>query len=162
MIVHETGDITDILLQSQRLSTCNRGRVAAVIRLHNDDNACVIGYSHSMTDVTCDTDGHELDNNGAHCVRTIHAEVMAIAKAASMGLSTCGSTCYVTRLPCESCIRILRCANVRRVVVYETVEETEQEWRDRKAYAQRLGVLLQSYKNREVNIWIGRYYDGQL
>ena len=148
MIVYETGDTIDILLQSQRLSTCNRGRVAAVIRLPNDDTACVVGYSHSMTDVTCDTDGHELDAGGSHCVRTIHAEVMAIAKAASMGLSTKGATCYVTRLPCESCIRILRCADVRRVVVYATVEETEKEWQDRKEYAQRLGVLLQSYKNR--------------
>lgn len=141
MIVHETGDIIDILLQSQRLSTCNRGRVAAVIRLH-DDTACVVGYSHSMTDVTCDTDGHELDNNGAHCVRTIHAEVMAIAKAASIGLSTCGSTCYVTRLPCEPCVRALRCANVRSVMVYETVIATEQEWADRIEYAKRVGIAL--------------------
>lgn len=149
MRVYENArDFIEILLQSQRLSTCDRGKVSAVIALPNDDNACVIGYSHSMTDVTCDTDGHEFDDSGAHCVRTIHAEVMAIAKAASMGLSTCGSTCYVTRLPCKSCIRALRCANVHRVVVYETVKESTQEWKDRKEYAQRLGVLLQSYKHR--------------
>lgn len=147
-VCENAGSIVEILLHSQRLSTCNRGRVAAVIQLPNDDTACVVGYSHSMTDVTCDTDGHELDDNGAHCVRTIHAEVMAIAKAASMGLSTKGATCYTTRLPCESCVRTLRCANVRRVVVYETVEATEQEWQDRKEYAHRLGVLLQSYKHR--------------
>lgn len=145
-VCENADSVVEILLRSKRLSTCNRGRVAAVLQLPNDDTVCVVGYSHSMTDETCDTDGHELDDD--HCVRTIHAEVMAIAKAASMGLSTCGSTCYVTRLPCESCMRTLRCANVRRVVVYETVEATEQEWQDRKAYAQRLGVLLQSYKSR--------------
>lgn len=145
-VCENADSVIEILLRSQRLSTCNRGRVAAVLQLPNDDTACVVGYSHSMTDETCDTDGHELDDG--HCVRTIHAEVMAIAKAASMGLSTCGSTCYTTRLPCESCVRTLRCANVRRVVVYETVEATEQEWQDRKEYAQRLGVLLQSYNNR--------------
>lgn len=135
-------DLIEVLLQSQRLSTCNRGRVAAVIALPNDDNACVVGYSHSMTNEKCDTDGHELDACGNHCVRTIHAEVMAIAKAASIGLSTCGSTCYVTRLPCESCIRALRCANVRSVMVYETVIATEQEWADRIEYAKRVGIAL--------------------
>ena len=141
-VCENAGSVVEILFNSQRLSTCNRGRVAAVLQLQNDYTACVVGYSHSMTDVTCDTDGHELDDSGAHCVRTIHAEVMTIAKAASMGLSTKGATCYTTRLPCEACVRTLRCANVRSVMVHETVIATEQEWADRIEYANRVGITL--------------------
>ena len=141
-VCENADSVVEILFNSQRLSTCNRGRVAAVIQPLHDFQSCIVGYSHSMTDVTCDTDGHELDNNGAHCVRTIHAEVMAIAKAASMGLSTRGATCYITRLPCESCVRALRCANVRSIMVYETVIATVQEWTDRIEYAKKVGITL--------------------
>ena len=141
-VCENADSVVEILFNSQRLSTCNRGRVAAVIQPLHDFQSCVVGYSHSMTDETCDTDGHKLDDGGSHCVRTIHAEVMAIAKAASMGLSTRGATCYTTRLPCEACVRALRCANVRSVMVHETVIATEQEWADRIEYAKRVGIAL--------------------
>lgn len=141
-VCENVDSVVEILFNSQRLSTCNRGRVAAVIQPLRDFRSCVVGYSHSMTDDTCDTDGHKLDDGGNHCVRTIHAEVMAIAKAASMGLSTKGATCYTTRLPCEVCVRALRCANVRSIMVYETVIATAQEWADRIEYAKKVGITL--------------------
>lgn len=139
-VCENADSVVEILFNSQRLSTCNRGRVAAVIQPLHDFQSCVVGYSHSMTDETCDTDGHIVEHG--HCTRTIHAEVMAIAKAASIGLSTKGATCYTTRLPCESCIRALKCANVRSIMVYETVIAAVQEWADRIEYAKRVGITL--------------------
>ena len=96
-ICENDDSIVGVLLRSTAMSTCDRGRVAAVIQPLHDFHSCVVGYSHSMTDATCDTDGHIVEHG--HCTRTIHAEVMAIAKAASIGLSTKGATCYTTRLP---------------------------------------------------------------
>lgn len=144
-LYESTGNVMDILLQHTSMSTCNRGRVAAVLDLPPDYNSCVIGYSHSMTEETCDSDGHIIECD--HCVRTIHAEAMAVAKAASMGLCTKGAACYVTRLPCEACIRTLKCAGVTTIVVYETVKATAKEWADRMEYAKRVGIRLTNYNN---------------
>ena len=51
-----------------------------------------------------------------HCVRTIHAEANAIIQAALHGVSTKGSTCYVTHFPCLSCTKMLINAGVVRIV----------------------------------------------
>jgi dCMP deaminase len=51
-----------------------------------------------------------------HCVRTIHAETNAIIQAALHGVSTRGSTCYVTHLPCIGCTKALINAGISRIV----------------------------------------------
>jgi dCMP deaminase len=54
-----------------------------------------------------------------HCVRTIHAETNAIIQAALHGVSTKGSTCYVTHLPCINCTKALINAGITRIVYSE-------------------------------------------
>jgi dCMP deaminase len=51
-----------------------------------------------------------------HCVRTIHAETNAIIQAALHGVSTRGSTCYVTHFPCINCAKVLVNAGIARLV----------------------------------------------
>jgi dCMP deaminase len=51
-----------------------------------------------------------------HCVRTIHAETNAIIQAALHGVSTKGSTCYVTHFPCINCTKALINAGITRLV----------------------------------------------
>jgi dCMP deaminase len=51
-----------------------------------------------------------------HCVRTIHAETNAIIQAALHGVSTRGSTCYVTHFPCINCTKALINAGITRLV----------------------------------------------
>ena len=62
----------------------------------------------------CDEAGHLMVDG--HCVRTIHAEANAIIQAALHGVSTKGSTCYVTHFPCIQCAKMLINAGVVRIV----------------------------------------------
>ena len=62
-----------------------------------------------------------------HCVRTIHAETNAIIQAALHGVSTRGSICYVTHLPCINCTKALINAGITRIVycvAYRTDENS--------------------------------------
>ncbi len=65
----------------------------------------------------CDEVGHLLVDG--HCVRTIHAETNAIIQAALHGVSTKGSTCYVTHFPCINCTKVLINAGIVRLVYSE-------------------------------------------
>jgi dCMP deaminase len=53
-------------------------------------------------------------DNG-HCVRTIHAEMNAIAQAARNGVNISGSTLYVTASPCWECFKVLANCGIKRV-----------------------------------------------
>jgi dCMP deaminase len=62
----------------------------------------------------CDEVGHLFVEG--HCVRTIHAETNAIIQAALHGVSTRGSTCYVTHFPCINCTKALINAGITRLI----------------------------------------------
>jgi dCMP deaminase len=97
-------------------STCERAHVGCVIVV--DKRILTTGYNGSPAGQPhCDDEGHLLVNG--HCVRTIHAETNAIIQAALHGVSTKGSTCYVTHYPCLNCTKALVNAGIRRLV-YET------------------------------------------
>jgi len=51
-------------------------------------------------------------------VRTIHAETNAIIQAALHGISTRGSTCYVTHFPCINCTKVLINAGITRLIYH--------------------------------------------
>lgn len=51
-----------------------------------------------------------------HCVRAVHAEQNAIVQAALNGVSTRGSTLYVTCQPCNSCAKMIVNAGIVKVV----------------------------------------------
>lgn len=103
-------------------STCDRGRVACIIV--KDGNLLVTGASGVPEGFpTCDSDGHILEtivddfgNKYQHCVRTIHAEVDAIADAAYQGISLKGATLYCSMAPCKRCALVIIKAGISKVI----------------------------------------------
>src|SRR5512143_470291 len=94
-------------------STCDRASVGAV--LVREKRILTTGFNGSPTGQPhCDEAGHLMVEG--HCVRTIHAETNAIIQAALHGVSTKGSTCYVTHFPCINCTKALINAGISRLV----------------------------------------------
>ena len=103
-------------------STCDRALVGCVLVfekriLTSGFNGSPAGQEH------CDEVGHLMVDG--HCVRTIHAETNAIIQAALHGVSTKGSTCYVTHLPCINCIKALINAGIVHIV-YSVAYRTDE------------------------------------
>jgi len=96
-------------------STCDRAFDGCVLVL--DKRIRTTGFNGSPAGQPhCDELGHLLVDG--HCVRTIHAETNAIIQAALHGVSTRGSTCYVTHFPCISCTKALINAGIVRLVYH--------------------------------------------
>ena len=103
-------------------STCDRAYVGAV--LVREKRILVTGFNGSPAGLPhCDEQGHLMVDG--HCVRTIHAETNAIIQAALHGVSTKGSTCYVTHLPCINCTKVLINAGITRLV-YSVAYRTDE------------------------------------
>lgn len=69
-------------------------------------------------DITIDL-YHNFIGNGIvthNCVRTVHAEVNAIAQAARMGVCTEGATLYCNTRPCWSCFKTVVSAGIVEIV----------------------------------------------
>jgi dCMP deaminase len=97
-------------------ATCDRKHVGAVI-VQDRDMVCS-GYNGSLSGMPhCDDIGHMMVEG--HCVRTIHAEINAIARAAKRGIKTEGASIYVTASPCWSCFKTIVAAGIQRVVFGE-------------------------------------------
>lgn len=94
-------------------STCDRAFVGCVLVL--EKRILTTGFNGSPSGQPhCDEEGHLMVEG--HCVRTIHAETNAIIQAALHGVSTRGSTCYVTHFPCINCAKVLVNAGINRLV----------------------------------------------
>lgn len=94
-------------------STCDRAFVGCVLVL--DKRILTTGFNGSPAGQPhCEEVGHLMVDG--HCVRTIHAETNAIIQAALHGVSTKGSTCYVTHFPCINCSKVLVNAGITRLV----------------------------------------------
>jgi dCMP deaminase len=102
-------------------STCTRARVGAVIVrnrmiLATGYNGSPAGHPH-CTEVGClvvtsrNSDGQDEEN----CIRTIHAEINAIAQAAKNGVSIDGADIYITHSPCMHCLKVLLNTGIRRI-----------------------------------------------
>jgi len=103
--------------------TCDRAKVGAVIV--REKRVIASGYGGAPSgSVTCDEVGHALRNN--HCVRTVHAEMNAIAQAARYGPSTDGCDMYCTVLPCWNCAKMIAAVGIANVYYIE--EYHPEEW----------------------------------
>jgi dCMP deaminase len=103
--------------------TCDRAQVGAVIV--RDKRVIASGYGGAPSgSVTCDDDGHAMLHN--HCVRTVHAEMNAIAQAARFGPSADGAEMYVTVQPCWNCAKMIAAVGIKRV--YYLHEYHPEEW----------------------------------
>lgn len=105
-------------------STCKRARVGAVIVKNN--RIISTGYVGSPPGLDhCLTDDCIIDKNTGGCIRTIHAEMNAIAWAAREGLNIYKSTLYTTLSPCLDCSKIIISAGIQ-AVVYLTLYRDQQ------------------------------------
>jgi dCMP deaminase len=103
-------------------STCERKQVCAVIGV--DRQVAVTGYNGSVRGMPhCDEVGHDMVDG--HCVRTIHAEMNALAQGARRGLRLEGAWIYATASPCWACFRVLVNAGMQRFVFAEPYREDE-------------------------------------
>ncbi|GAV22199.1 deoxycytidylate deaminase [Carboxydothermus pertinax] len=102
-------------------STCLRRQVGAV--LVKDNRVLATGYNGAPKGVAhCETVGclreqeHIPSGQRHELCRGLHAEQNAIIQAAVYGVSTPGSTIYITHQPCSLCAKMLINAGVVRVV----------------------------------------------
>lgn len=97
-----------------RRATCRRGKVGAVI-VTSDNRVLATGYNGSLPGQPhCIDEGCLMDEG--HCVRTVHAEMNALAYAANHGVSVEGATMYCTHSPCLNCLRILLASGILHFV----------------------------------------------
>lgn len=115
--------------------TCDRGRSGCLI-VSEDNRIISAGYVGSPSGQKhCDEAGHQLQTvildgiKSTHCIRTVHAEMNAIAQAARLGISIKGATLYCTMEPCSVCAKAIIQAGIVRVIAlyrYQRAEETRR------------------------------------
>lgn len=121
-------------------ATCDRKHVGAVIVV--DKQVVATGYNGSVRGMPhCDEAGHDMESG--HCVRTIHAEMNALAQAASRGVRIEGASIYTTASPCWACFRVLVNGGIRRYIYAEGYREGEHKKRIAEV-ADRLGLEVKS------------------
>lgn len=105
------------------LGTCDRKHVGAVFV---KDGRCITwGYNGAPPGQPhCNENNHGWPedvfvHSEAGCVNATHAEANALAFAARHGISTDGTTLFVTVSPCLDCSRLLIAAGVRAVYYKE-------------------------------------------
>lgn len=123
-------------------ATCDRKHVGAVIVVNR--RVCATGYNGSVAGLPhCDDAGHDMVNS--HCVRTVHAELNALAQAARHGVPIAGATVYTTASPCWDCFRVLVNAGIKRLVYQEPYRAEEHQARI-EAVAEKLGLEVAQLK----------------
>jgi dCMP deaminase len=126
----------DFAAVAARRATCDRQRVGAVIVVNRQ--VVATGYNGSIRGMPhCDEVGHDLVDG--HCVRTIHAEMNALAQAALRGVAVEGGSIYTTASPCWACFRVLANTGISRFVYAEPYREEEHCSRIREV-AEALGL----------------------
>jgi dCMP deaminase len=100
------------------LSYCKRKKVGALIvkdrRIISDGyNGTPSGFENICEDENGDTKWHVL-----------HAEANAISKVAASTQNSDGATLYVTLSPCKECSKLIYQAGIKRVVYYQSYNDT--------------------------------------
>ena len=95
-------------------STCDRKHIGAVIV--RDKTILSTGYNGSIRGLPhCDEVGHMMDEQGNHCVRTVHAEANAVVQAAKNGVKIDEAEIYITASPCWDCFKLLANAGIKTI-----------------------------------------------
>lgn len=98
-------------LVSER-ATCKRLKVGCI--LVKDNRVISSGYNGSVSGMPhCIDEGCDMQDG--HCVRCNHAEINALLQCAKYGISTEGTTAYITHYPCLACARALAQAGIKHV-----------------------------------------------
>lgn len=113
----------DIAHEVATRATCDRKHVGCV--LVRDRSIIATGYNGSVPGAPhCDDVGHDIvttvvnasASTISNCIRTVHAEVNAVAQAARGGRATEGATAYTNTFPCWPCFKVLAAAGITRIV----------------------------------------------
>jgi len=95
--------------------TCLRAEVGSV--LEKEGRIISLGYVGSSPGKDhCLDKGCLMDKNIKGCVRGTHSEINVIGFAARYGISTEGSTLYVTVSPCLGCSQAILASGIKKVV----------------------------------------------
>jgi len=107
-----------------RRATCLRRRVGSV--LVKDKKILATGYNGAPSglkhciDVGCVREKLKIPSGQRHeLCRGLHAEQNVILQAALYGVSTKGSTLYITHQPCVICAKMLINAGIKEIVISE-------------------------------------------
>ena len=120
-------------------ATCDRKHVGAVVV--RDRSILATGYNGSIRGSDhCDDVGHLMLDG--HCVRTVHAEMNALAQAARNGVTLDGSTIYVTALPCWPCFKVIVNAGIVKVVYGEAYRSDDAIFTTMFDTAKQLGIAV--------------------
>lgn len=106
--------------------TCLRKQIGAVIVPKR--GLVIIGYNGAPPGQPQCIDegvGCLIDKKVGGCVRTLHAEVNAIAWAARHGVAIEGATLYSTVSPCLACAKAFITAGIARVMYLEPYRDRE-------------------------------------
>lgn len=116
---------TSIAVSVSLRSTCPRKAVGCVIVKNNDILAT--GYNGSVARTAhCVDEGCLIEHN--HCIRTTHAEINAICRAAMNGVSIKDATAYVTAFPCWNCAKTLISCGIKEIVFLEAYRMDWKVW----------------------------------
>lgn len=130
----------EIAQQISKRSTCDRKHVGAVIV--RDKVILSTGYNGSIRGIKhCDEIGHLIENG--HCVRTVHAEVNAVAQAAMNGTNISNSSIYLTASPCWFCFKILVNSGIKKIYFGEFYKDDKIF-----TFAQETGIDLVDMSNK--------------
>jgi len=111
-------------------SGCSRGR-ASCLFVKNDDIVATGFSATTPGQPDCDELGHEFITTiesgelHKHCVRCMHAEQMAIARAVKNRISLKGTTLYVSFTPCMVCARMIALTGCVAVVAWNQYQSQE-------------------------------------
>ncbi len=148
-----------IVHQVSRRSTCDRGKMGAVIV--KDKRILSTGYAGSPMGLPhCDEVGHEMHTvtnpdgtTSQHCIRTAHGEQNAIVQAARFGICIDGSTLYQKMEPCYACAKMIINAGIKRVVCEKRYHGAKQTREILKKAGVKFDVLydeLEKYSKQSV------------
>ncbi len=133
-----------IALTAAERSTCRHRQQGAV--LVRDRHIISTGYNGAPPGQPHCLDLDCAKMYGAPCrAEGLHGESNAILSAASMGISTKGSTCYCVYSPCLSCCNMLKVAGIIEVV-YTGVYSN---YVDGPGYLESLGIKQRRVKIKE-------------
>ena len=104
----------DLAILTSRNSTCLEGHMGCTLVQHVPHDAHQ--RTKTLTDkhkpIICAINSPMFKAYSSDC----HAEANAVAECAKRGIKAEGLCCYVSKIPCENCFKLLSSAGIRRIV----------------------------------------------
>lgn len=116
--------LMEMAMTAAKRGTCVRKQIGAIIS--RDGRPLSVGYNGSPAGLAhCTEVGCLIDPVTGACIRTIHAELNAIAYAARYGISIEGAVMYTTVSPCKPCADAIIGAGLSGIFYLEEYRLTE-------------------------------------